>query len=255
MAYPTLIAYPAANLGIGATWSAPAGTIDSAFPLTNQNSVYAHLVTKFTGTSGTLRGTIASTAIQALVLINCSRSIAGLTGTVTNNGGMASQNIVVPAQPADGCSINAWVDLRSVTTAGTQWDVAFSGASSAIGIGKVLLIDTLREMPIRLFMPAEETKPTHVFRTEADIALGNRIGVRYRTWIPTFPRESYRTVYTQLRRAAEGPTQPFLFVFDATLNDPAYAWFPDPTWRQTYVFDGHTEWADRLEEANPGQAL
>ncbi len=254
MATRSLVCYHSDIKSYAATWSAPAGTIDSAFPLTNQNSVYAHEVTKFTGTSGTLRGTLGSAAaIQGVVLVNVSQSLAGLTGTVTNNAGMVSQNIVVPALPADGVSLNAFVDLRSVTTSATQWNVAFSGAATAIGIGKVILIGTLRDMPVRP-MDVDETKPTNVFLTEYDIALGSRKQVRYRAWDLSFPRDAYRTIYTTLRRGSEGPTQPFIWILDYSVNDAAYVWFPNPTWRHQRIFEWHSEWTDRFQECNPGQA-
>lgn len=254
MAVKTLVGYHTNLKNFGATWSAPAGTIDSAFPLTNQNTPYAHQITKFSGTSGTLRGTIASTAIQGLALINCSQKLAGLTGTVTNGGAMASQNIVVPAAPADGVSLNAFVDLRGVTAAGTAWDVAFSGVAAG-GFGfKVLLIAVLTELPVKWNLPVTEHKPTRIFETEYDIKLGSRKAVRYRSWEPDFTRETNRAAFTTLRRSSEGPTQPFFFLLDYTASptDPALCFFPEDRWTHQLIALPHTEWSDRLEEANAG---
>jgi hypothetical protein len=253
MAGEALICYHSSILSYAATWSLAVGSADSAFPLTNLNSVYAHKVSKTTGTTATYRGTISSTAIQAIAVINC--NLAGLTLTITNNGGMASQNLVIPAAPADNLSINGWVDLRAVTTAGTQWNVAIAGAAANIAVGKILLISSLVSMPLRLNLPVRERKPTNVKRTHAGIALGNRKAVRYRTWLPDFAQESNRASYTTLRRGSEGPTQPFLFLLDYTVNDPAYAWFPDDEWQHMRVTDGIAEWSDRIEECNPGTAL
>ncbi len=255
MAHP-LIAYHADLLSFGATWALTAGAEDAEFPLTNLNKVYAHEVSKLTGTSGTYRGTIASTALQAIVIVNC--NLAGLTLAVTNNGGMASQNLIIPAAAPDNVSLNGWVDLRAVTTAATQWNVAISGAAQAIAVGKILLVAPLREMMIRWDERphrVSERKPTRVFRTEDQIALGYRRAVRYRTWMPELLRESQRSQYQTLRRGSEGPTQPFLFVLDPAVNDPAYVWFPEDTWEHGRRFANVTEWGDRLEEANPGLPL
>lgn len=256
MALP-LVCYHADILSYGATWSLTSGSADSAYPLTNLNSVYAHKVSKTTGTSATYRGTIASTAIQGIVIVHC--NLAGLTLTVTNNGGMASQSLVIPSAPPEGnLQLSGWVDLRSVTTAGTQWNVAISGAAANIAIGKILLIASLREFRIRWGkapLQVDETKPTRVIRTEDEIALGFRRAVRYRAWMPELMRESQRAQYQALRRGSEGPTQPFAFILDPAVNDPAYVWFPEPTWKHGREWTGVTRWRDRLEECNPGGAL
>jgi hypothetical protein len=248
----TLYCLPSDIKSYDATWSLTSGSADSAFPLTNLNSRYAHLVSKTTGTSATYRGTISSASLQAIAIINC--NLAGLTLTITNNNSL-STSLVIPSAPADNLSINGWVDLRSITTAATQWNVAISGAAANIAVGKILLIGTLRTMLIRWGVTAAEMKPTRVFRTEYDIALGTRMGVRYRAFVPTISRESERTAYTALRRGSEGPTQPFLFVLDESVNDPAYVWFPEPSWEHSRNTVLHTEWSDRLEEANVGLAL
>jgi hypothetical protein len=126
----TLYCRPSDILSYAATWSLPVGTADSAFPLANLNSVYAHIVSKTTGTAATYRGTISSTALQAIAIINC--NLAGLTLTVTNNNSMASTNLVIPSAPTDNVSINGFVDLRAVTTAATQWNIAITGASDGV---------------------------------------------------------------------------------------------------------------------------
>lgn len=237
----------------GASWSLTVGSADSAFPLTNLNSVYPHLVSKTTGAAATYRGTISSAAIQGIAIINC--NLAGLTLTITNNGGMASQSLVIPAAPADGVSLNGFVDLRAVTTAATQWNVAISGAAANIAVGKILLYSALGTMLIRWGVRVAEKKPTRVFRTEYDIALGSRKAVRYRTFLPSLNRETQRAAYTTLRRGSEGPTQPFLFILDHMVNDPAYVWFPDDEWEHERLVELASPWSDRMEEMNPGLAL
>jgi hypothetical protein len=249
----TLYCRPSDILSYAATWSLTAGSADSAFPLTNLASVYAHIVSKTTGTAATYRGTISSTALQAIAIINC--NLAGLTLTVTNNNSMASTNLVIPSAPTDNVSINGFVDLRAVTTAATQWNIAITGAAANIAIGKILLISNLRTMLPMWELGVGETKPSVVHRTEYGIAVGSRRAVRFRSFVPSFGRESERSAYASLRRASEGPTQPFLFVLDDAVNDPAYVWFPEDTWEHTRGSLLGTSWSDRLEEANSGLAL
>ncbi len=249
----SLYCLPTDILSYAATWSLTVGSADSAFPLTNLNSVYAHVVSKTTGTTATYRGTIASTAIQGIAIINC--NLAGLTLAITNNGGMASQNLVIPAASADNVSLNGFVDLRAVTTAATQWNIAISGAAANIAIGKILLISNLRTMQVRWGVNVGQVKPTRVLRTHYGIAVGSRKGVRYRWFEPTMNKESERAAYTTLRRASEGPTQPFVFILDPNVNDPAYVWFPGEEWRHERMVPNATPSTDRLEEANSGMAL
>lgn len=249
----TLYCLPTDIKSYAATWSLAVGSENASFPLTNLNSVYAHLVSKTTGTTATYRGTISSTAIQAIAIINC--NLAGLTLTVTNNNSMASTNLVIPAAATDGVSLNGWVDLRAVTTAATQWNVAISGAAANIAVGKILLIGTLRTMAINWEPTIAEMKPTIVHRTHYGIALGSRKNVRWRAFQPSLSLESERAAYTNLRRASEGPTQPFAFILDSDVNDPAYVWFPEESWEHSRSTKLGTSWSDRLEECNSGLAL
>lgn len=252
MADRTLFCKASGLLNLGATWSLTVGSADSAHPLTNLNSPYAHLVSKTTGTTATYRGTISSTALKGVAFIHCGAGLAGLTVAVTNNNAMPSQSLVIPALPPDGVQLNAFLDLRLVTTAATQWNFAISGASANIAVGKILLIRDLDETCIGWGVRVGEKKPTIVHRTDGEIALGYRKAVRYRTFTPDLKLESERADYTTMRRGSEGPTQPFLFVLDDTVNDPAYVWFPDDTWEHARMTPLHTSWSDRLEEANGG---
>jgi len=252
MAIQSLICKPSGLLNLGATWSLTSGTADSAHPLTNLNSPYAHLLSKTTGTSATYRGTIASTALKGVAFINCGAGLAGLTVAVTNNGAMPSQNLVIPSVYPDGVQLNAFLDLRAVTTAGTQWNFAITGASANISVGKILLIRDLDEIQVLWSVGVKERKPTIIHRTDYDVALGYRKAVRFRQWRVQIGRESQRAAWTTLRRGSEGPTQPFLWVPDYTVNDPAYAWFPEPEWEHLRHTPLHTPFTDQIEECNPG---
>lgn len=249
----TLVCRYADIKSYGATWSLTSGTANSSFQLTNLNSPYADRVSKTTGTTATYRGTIASTAIQGIAIINC--NLAGLTLTITNNNAMASQNLVIPAANADGLSLNGWVDLRAVTTAATQWNVAISGAAANIAIGKILLLGTLSAVGIRWDWRMKETTPAIVKRTSRQVAVGYPSGTRYRAATVSLMRESQRPTWANLRRGSVGPTQPCVFVPDSTVNDPLYGWFPDDSWDHMRVFTSVSTWTDTIEEMNPGVAL
>lgn len=240
-------------LSFGATWSLTSGVADSAFPLTNLNDPRADRVSKLTGTSGTYRGTIASTAIQAVAVMNC--NLPGLTLAVTNNNAMASQNLVIPAAPADNIGISGWVDLRLVTTAATQWNVAITGAAANIAVGKILLIANLRSFLIRWHLRMDETAPAILKRTTSGTALGYPRGTRYRALEFALAHESARAAYTTLRRGSVGPSKPVVVIPEETVNDLIYGYFPSPSWSHSRDSPQVTRWTDTVEELNPGVSL
>jgi len=244
---------PSDILSYAATWSLTSGTANSAFPLANLNSVRADRVSKLNETSGTYRGTISSHAVQAVAFINC--NLPGLTIPITNNNAMASTNLIIPAASPDNLSINGFVDLRAVTTAATQWNAAVPVNSANVAVGKILLIGTLREMVIRWRPRMPERKPNLIQRTDRDVALGFKLGVRYRQLAIALMRESQRAAYTTLRRGSSGPQEPFLFILDTAVNDPMYVWFPQDEWTHQRESSSVTTWDDLLEEVNPGLAL
>lgn len=249
----TLMASYAANKSIGATWSLTVGTADSAFPLANLNNPYPDVVSKTTGTTATYRGTISAAAIQGIAIINC--NLAGLTLTITNNNSMASQSLVVPAAAADGLALNAFIDLRLVTTSATQWNVAISSAAANIAIGKILLLSTLSAVEILSNLKIKEAKPFIVKRTSIGVARGYPIGTRYRAGTISLIKESERAAYTAIRRGSAGPTQPVVLVPESSVNDVLYGWYPDPEWEHTRETPLTTSWSDTIEELNPGAAL
>lgn len=253
----TLVAPYSANKSIGATWSRVSGAnVVAAFPFANWNSPYADTVVKFDNTAVKVRGTITSTAIQAIGIINC--NLGGLTLTVTNNNSMASQSLIVPATPADSLSLNAWIDLRAVTTAATQWDIDIPTNGANVAIGKIVLIASLTAVKIRWNWRMKETLPALVHRTSRGVARGYIVGTRYREATATLMLETYRSTWTDLRRGSVGPARPMVFIPDASVNDLVYGWFPEPAWEHERVVSGvdaATAWTDTVEEMNPGVAL
>lgn len=253
MAATTLYCYFTDLKSFAATWSLTAGAADSAFPLANLNNPRADLVSKLTSGTGTYRATVASAAIQAVAFINT--NLAGATVVVTNNGGMASQNLTIPAAQPDGLSLNGWLDLRAVTTAATQWNFAISGFASNVAVGKILLIGTARVMDSRWGIQIRERKPFILNRTEYGVPLGFPLRVRYREVRPIFVRESERAAFTALRRSGSGPHEPFWFALEPAVNDCMYLWHQAEDWEHSRDLPNISRWTDTFEEVNPGLAL
>lgn len=251
----TLICRPEHILSYAATWSLVSGAgVDAEYPLTNLNDVRADKVCKLTGTSGKLRGTIVSTAIKGIAVINCNRPGASLT--VTNNGSMASQTLAIPSTlPAGASSINGFKDLRAVTDAGTQWDVDIPVGTGNVAVGKILLISDLIEAPIRVEARLREIRAHRVQRTGYGVPLGGKKSVRHREMTVSCGREIFRDDWGLLRRSSSGPLEPFLIVLEEGGNDPMYVWFPSEDWSHLRKSPQNTEWTDVLEELNPGLAL
>jgi hypothetical protein len=241
-------------LSSGATWSLTAGTINSAFPLANLNDVRADYVAKLTGTSGTFKATIASTALRAVAVINCNRP--GATITVTNNNSMASQNLVIQSASADNIGISGVLDLQGVTTAATEWSFAFPVGTGNVAVGKILLISTLRDFPIRLGAKFPETHPQISKRTSSGTPLGYPKGTRYRGVEFSLATESQRAAYAELRRGSVGPSQPCVVIPElGVVNDLLYGYFPRPAWEHSRESPLVTILNDEIEEMNPGVSL
>jgi hypothetical protein len=240
-------------LSFGATWSLTAGTINSAFPLANLNDVRADYVAKLAETSGTIRGTIASTALQAVAIVNCNRP--GATITVTNNNAMASQSLLIAAAPSDNIGIGGILDIRAVTTAATQWNFAIPVGTGPVAVGKILLISNLRQFLIRSRPKFRDTSPYIGQRTSSGTPLGYPKGVRYRGLEFQLMRESERSAYETLRRGSVGPSQPCVVWPKPSVNDFLYGYFPPPTWEHERDSERVTTWTDELEEMNPGVSL
>jgi hypothetical protein len=241
-------------LSYGATWSLTSGTINSAFPLANLNDVRADYVAKLAETSGTFRGTIASTALQAVAIVNCNRP--GATITVTNNNAMASQNLVIGAAPTDNIGIQGILDIRAATTAATQWNFAIPVGTGPVAVGKILLISNLRQFLIRSRPKFLETSPRILQRTSSGTALGYPKGTRYGGIEFQLMRESERAAYEALRRGSVGPSQPcVIWSRPSVITDFLYGFFPDEQWDHTRESEPVTTWTDELEEMNPGVSL
>lgn len=244
---------PSDNLATSATWSLAVGSADSAYPLANLNTTRPDLPSKTTGTTATYRATFgASKTIRAIAIIH--HNLAGLTLTITNNNGL-STSLVLPANTDDGQPVNGWVDLTSVTTAATQWNIAISGAAANIAIGKILLIETIRTLDVTWGVKHADRHPVLQHRTDLDVALIYDMGVRLKTFEGSVQRESERAAVTALHRGAKGMVTPFWFVPESAVNEAWMVRFaaPELAWQRAMPLVSSTTVA--LEEACAGLAL
>jgi hypothetical protein len=253
---------PVDNVTAVATPSLTTGAADAAFPLTNIDDLDPGVV--FKGTSGTI--TIRFTfgvaqLLAAIALIN--HNLHGMTLTVTNNAGMASQNLVVPAVPEDGLSKNPWLDLRAVSsTTATQWNIAISGAASNVAIGEIVLLSALRELNIRWDYSYKELHPAVQHRTEYGKRLQYGLGVRTRLFSGEALLYQDRNAIRTLRRAAKGTLLPWLFIPDEDENDALLAQFADGDdgseeyqWVHPDLSGGIVDMPVAVEEVQSGLAL
>lgn len=254
-----LYATPADNVTASATPSLIVGAADSAYPLTNVDDLDPSVVFKTTGTTATIRFTFGvAQALDAIALFN--HNLHGLTLTVTNNGGMASQNLVVPSQPEDNLRLDPWLDLREVASASaTQWEIAIAGAAANIAIGEVALLEHLRELRIRWNFTIAERHPTLEQRTEYGKRLQYDFGVRVRRFegLPFLYED--RADLRRLRRRARGSLIPWVLIPDGDLNDALLVQFSDEEHAERYEFhdgtDGVVDMPVAVEEVHAGLAL
>jgi hypothetical protein len=250
-----LYARPSDNLIGSSTISLSVGAIDPLYPLINLYDNRPDIVSKTTGTTATVRAVFGSSkTLQGISLIN--HNLYGLTLTVTNNGGMASQNLVIPAIAEDNLPINPWLDLRSVANnSATQWEIAITGAAANIAIGEILLLETLRTLGVTWEVELEETHSIIEHRTDYDVSLIYSKGVRYRKFTGQAYLESDRASLTTLNRGSKGRFSPFLLIPDSSVNDSMLVRFAETSRTMSRHNPGFTDQPIVLEESCSGLAL
>ena len=242
------------NVCPSATLSLTVGAANASYPLTNLQDLKPNTPFKATGTSATIRATFgAGKALQAVGLVW--HNLYGLTITVTNNAAMASQSLVVPAVSDDGLPVNPWLDLRTVTTSATQWNFEITGAAANIAIGELILIETVRTMPIRWGVEVVERHPAIVHRTDYHVPLIYGMGVRYRVLTGDITRASELAALKALHRDARGTRYPWWFVLDSDVNDAMFVHFDDASeWAHQREYNQSPS-SVTIEEVCPGLAL
>lgn len=238
-----------------ATVSLTSGTAADAFPLSQLYDGRPDKIFRATGTACTIRATFGgSKTIQGIALIH--HNLHGLTLTLTNNGGMASQNIVVPTASEDGFPIHPWWDGRLVANnAATQWNLAITGAAANVGIGELLLIETLRTLPIRWGPTEGEDHPAIIHTTERGVKLKSSRSVRMRELSGAVLLESDRAEMASLRRGTLGQMRGFLLIPDSTKNDALMVAFQESKRVFSRRNPGFTDQSIAVEELSAGVVI
>lgn len=261
----TLYAKPSANVIAGATLSWAVGTANASFPLTNAKTLEPDVVAKANETTATLRLTYSGAqALEGLALFNINGR--GLTIALTNNGGMATQNKVVP-NPEDGLGVNVYWDLRGVASASAaQWNVAVVSAAGPVTFGTVVPISSWSTaMHIRWGFELRDVFPVIPKRTGYKKRLQYRIPVRYRMFSGVAPLAADRNALRTLRRETFGTITPWVFVPNSSEGEVLLVQFADEQFSETTKifrgsFDSSTvhgavDQPISLEEVNAGVAL
>lgn len=199
-----------------------AGAAAAAFPLANLKDRKAHTVFKSTGTGATIQWVFGSAkTLQAIALIH--HKLAGATVTLTNNAGMAAQTITIPANSEDGHAIDPWKSLLGVGSASaTTWILTITGAATVVAIGEVLLIETLRTLPILWGVDDRETHAGILHETDYGVRLKYTMGVRQRYVKGRVKVESARADLLSLQRDARGVLKNFPLILDSAVNDALF---------------------------------
>lgn len=211
-----LYARPSDNLATVATISVTAGAADASYPATNVNDGKSHSVVRSTGTSITLRATFgASKTLEAVALIN-----TNATGATLTNGAGLNESITIPTTPEDGLPLDPWIDLRGLANTGsTTWDIALTGPSG-VGLGELLLIETLRDLPLQYGLKQRDLHRCSLQETDYGVRLKYSMGVRRRSVAGgAILTETLRAALLSLQRDAFGPYSEFLLIPDADVND------------------------------------
>lgn len=263
----SLYALPSKNKLPTATLSWAVGTANAAFPLTQLSGSHAlepDEVAKANETTATLRLTWGGAqALEGLALFNVNGR--GTTIGLTNNGGMATQNKVVPS-PEDGLAVNVYWDLRGIASASaTQWNIPIVGAAGPVTFGTVIPILSWSEnMHLRWNYEVGDVFPVIDKRTSYRKRLQYRLPVRYRTFSGTALLATDRNALRTLRREALGSITPFVFVPDKDDSDVILVQFAAEDHKETYqsvagsfasTVEGIVDQPIVLEEVNAGVAL
>lgn len=252
-------ARPSDNVAPLATWTVTAGALDAAFPVANISDLNPAKPVKATGTSLSLRATFGgSQTIKAVVLVN--HNIAGATVALTNNGGMASQPIVIPANTEDGQSVNPFKDISLVASnSGTQWTIAITGAPVNIRIGEILLLAEWRTLTpnVDWGVDVDEIHPAIIHRTDAAVRLVYDLGVRWRevTGIITGATDAQRAALMSLARDARNHVKNWAFVLDPLVNDAMFLHFADERITTKLEYLDRNPFPLKLQEESRGLPL
>lgn len=188
---------------------------DADYPATNGNNRNPADPLKATTTSSTISFT--STALQALAIINHNLSTASLNGNA----------ITIPARLADGQSVGAWIDLRTI---GGSFSSLAVTSSSNVAIGEVVGVATLVEVYWRPdgSLTFEEDWPFDEITTFYQSRISYEKGIRLRRAIGTCMRDADRDSLRSVALGTKGGLYPFLLIPEQNKNDALYVYRTNP---------------------------
>ncbi len=259
-----LYSLPSANVAPDATPTWSTGTPDTDYPLANVLTLEPDVPAKANENTASLRLTWGGAkTLKALALINL--NCPGVTIQLSNNGGMVAQTFLVP-DPEDGLCINAWFDLRDVSSnSGTQWTIAIVG-SAPVAIGTVVALESFEELRNRWDYRIRDRFPVIEHRTSLGKRLQYRTGTRTRLFSGDALLAEDRNAMRTLRREANGSLTPFVLIPDEEdADDVLLVQFAGPDSDEVYRFhagsfsaatvEGIVDQPLDLEEVNAGVAL
>lgn len=211
-----LYALPTDIVTAAATLSLTAGAANAAFPLTNLQDGNPAKPFKATGTSCTIRATFGGATTLRGISFG-PHNLAGATVAISNNGGMGSTAIPIPANREDGLSVNPF--LQFTPSAATQWSLAISGAAANVAIGELQLIVQFHAIELLLGAQESEKHQTIVNVTDYGVKLKSWLGVAQRRVHGTVLLDSDIATFLTLIRSAKGQYSNLLLAMDADVND------------------------------------
>lgn len=223
------IAYARASDNIAGTATVTASAADAAYPAANLVDLDVAKPAKLTTTSGYwLLNFGSARSLAAVALLNHNLD-AGAVVYLQANGSDSwlapafQRAFTIPADEADGFSVNPWLDVRDAA-AYRYWRIyvpAASPNSVAIAIGEVVAVTALRALPddfqVGAGLEESEQMPDILHESEFGARAAYTVGVKWKIW------DGGMTVTTAddhwaLARAARGRARPWLFVPDREVN-------------------------------------
>ncbi len=235
-----LVGLPSNNIAPEATPSWAVSSADASYPVTNVLTLEPGDVAKAIATTATLRLTWGGSKTPEIVGLIHTNLGGASSVTVATNGGMVAVTMSIH-DSEDGLCQCGWVDLRGLTgVAGTQLNIAVTGATGNVAIGTVVVLDDVYEPKVRWRYRLGQRMPKIRHETAADTEFIYAVPSRRRSvrceahWAEDRP--FWRSL--QLEAYSVTPT-PFLVIPDEEDIHALLAQFDDESFSELYeFFDG-----------------
>lgn len=244
----------------GTASSVAASAEDPEYPASNlvapTNTGHLNLPSrpaKLVSTSGTWTVTFsAPVTVEAVALIYHNLD-AGLDVTLEPGGGTPVA-ITIPTHPEDGWPLNPWVEFEAQTSA--TWVLSINAANSLdVNVGRMLLINTLRQLETDLRWGAEELEdfPLVEHATELGVETLYELTGRRRSFSGELKvRDAEAPSLVSLARSARGRILPWLLIPDEDANDACLVRFVEGRWSRTRETVNFNTFPFRAQELSRG---